>query len=309
MSLGLIIGITFIIVSLISLVILLISSNNSQKATFQNLTAKPIKEEVFVDDLDFKVVERKANGKYTLRQQMIYANWHFPPVLFEILRWTVAIMFFTLSMTFFKPFLSVVLGWIGYLIVSSFLERAIKKRFEAFDKDYPTFLQTVVSLLKSGMNALSAIESAAEGLEDSSLLKFETKKMLDRLKMGAGEEKAIGNFGASINHPEIELFIQTILLGKNLGGSLSTTLDRLAAQVRKRQYFRRSAISAIAQQKGSLWIILIIFTLLIVVMGIRAPELFSDALKTNGGHIALEGGISVVLLGIYWIKQIIKIKV
>ncbi|MGI6680747.1 MAG: type II secretion system F family protein [Bdellovibrionota bacterium] len=314
MSIGIILGILFIVISLALLVALLhLTKKNQIKdnklRNFQTYNQKTKSNDDFQDNDDYTIVERKANGDYTLKQKMIYANWHFPPILFSALRWLVAFLCFLLASTYFKVFLSLVFGFLGYAFVNSFLDRAINKRFEAFDKDYPTFLQSVVSLLKSGMNILSAIESASDGLEPSSLLRQEVGIMLERLRMGTGEEKAIGNFGASINHPEIELFIQAIILGKSLGGALSNTLDRLSEQVRKRQYFRNSAQAAIVQQKGSLWVILIILTSILVIIGKQAPDLFEAALASNHGRMVLEVAIGAILGGVYWIKQIVKIKV
>ena len=311
MPTGILIGILFILISLILIVFVLFFNNsrNNDTVGFKNLSAKSKDNDNQFEDVDFVKVERNANGKYTLRQRMIYANWHFPPILFDILRWSVGVLFFMIASNCFKPFLSIVIGFLGYSLVNGFLNRAINKRFKSFDTDYPTFLQTITSLLKSGMNVLTAIDAAAEGLEDTSLLKYEVKVMMERLRAGVGEDKAIGNFGATINHPEIELFIQTIILGKSLGGSLSMTLDRLAEQVRKRQYFRSSAVSSIAQQRGSVWAIIAILASMIIMIAIRAPALFAESLQTNVGRLILEGGICIILFGIYWIKKIINIKV
>ena len=311
MPIGIVVGILFIAISLLLIIFLLFSSNqkNDTAVGFKNLSTKSNNTDDQLEDIDFVKVERNADGQYTLKQKMIYANWHFPPILFYILRLLVAFLSFVIATLFFTPFLSSVIAFIAFAFVNSFLKKAIDKRFKSFDNDYPTFLQTIVSLLKSGMNVLTAIDSAADGLEDNSLLKQEVKIMMQRLKAGVGEEKAIGNFGSTIDHPEIELFIQTIILGKSLGGSLSMTLDRLAEQVRKRQYFRSSAVSSIAQQKGSVWAIIAILASMIIMIAVKSPALFEESLQTRVGRIILEGGIAIILFGIYWIKKIINIKV
>ncbi|MDD7473636.1 MAG: type II secretion system F family protein [Bdellovibrionota bacterium] len=309
MSIEVILGIILILLSIIVACVLLLSNNNSSHSNFKSLSSQKNNNDNNLEDIDFVKVERTSNGKYTLRQKMIYANWKFPPILFNMFRFSLAILCFMIAKTYFKIFLSTIIAFLAFNFANGFLNRAIKKRFDAFDKDYPTFLQTIVSLLKSGMNVLTAIDSASEGLEDTSLLKSEVKVMMERLRAGVGEEKAIGNFGATIDHPEIELFIQTIILGKSLGGSLSMTLDRLAEQVRKRQYFRGSAVASIAQQKGSLWVILYLLSGLIITIGCKAPDLFAVGLHSNGGRMVLEIGICIILLGIFWIKKVINIKV
>ena len=99
------------------------------------------------------------------------------------------------------------------------------------------------------MNSLTALQAASEGLDPESLVRQEVELMLERLRMGVPEDQSIGSFGEDIFHEEIELFVQALLLSRRVGGNLSDTLERLAKQVRKRQYFRESASAAFGQQR------------------------------------------------------------
>jgi tight adherence protein B len=170
-------------------------------------------------------------------------------------------------------------------------------------------LSSLTGLLKTGMNPIQALDAAAKGLEEGSLCKAEVELMIERLRFGVSEDKSIGAFGEDIYHPEIELFVQALLLSRRVGGNLSDTLERLARQVRKRQYFRSSARASISMQKGSIWFIIAVLVFMEVYIYIMYPEAIVDSINDPMGWQVWQGAILVVLLGIFWIRQVTKIRI
>lgn len=251
----------------------------------------------------------QAKSRYTLEKRLRYAQWNIPPVLFRVLQVVIsALMFFLTSLKFDWPLMLMSLSS-GPLFMGWLLNRFVEKRFKAFDDDYSPFLLSLVSLLRTGMNPMTAVETAAKGLEDGSLIKDEVLLMLERMQMGVPEDKSIGSFGEDVDHAEIELFVQALLLSKRVGGTLSDTLERLSKQVRKRQYFRASAVSAVGMQRGAIWFILSIMVSLETYLYFIYPEAITDSLKDEVGWMVWQGGIISVLLGLYWIRQVTKIRV
>jgi Flp pilus assembly protein TadB len=192
-------------------------------------------------------------------------------------------------------------------IVDALLENRIKSRFEEFDKDYPVMLLQLVSFLKSGMIAMTAFREAAKSLDDSSLVKREVGILNERLKLGLSEEQAINAFGEDIAHPEIELFVQSFLLHSRVGGNLSSTLERLAIQVRKRQQFRSEAHSAIASERISIYAIAAIMIALLIYIHMSSPVLISACFKNPTGQLIFQGGVCLIILGFYWSSRITNI--
>ena len=133
--------------------------------------------------------------------------------------------------------------------------------------------------------------------------------MVERLRFGVPEDKSIGSFGEDIYHPEIELFVQALLLSRRVGGTLSDTLERLAKQVRKRQFFRMSAAAAVGMQRGSIWIIILILVGLEVYLLFTYPQAVTGAWKDDLGKQVWQFGIVVILGGIFWVRQVTKIRI
>lgn len=256
-------------------------------------------------------VKKKSRGDsgLTVAKKLRYAQWKMTPTVFHVCQAVISIAVFLLVGRYFSPVIQVVMLVTGPLVMGFLVDRAINKRFEAFDQDYAPFLLSLVGLIKTGMNPISAIEAAAGGLEHGSLLRLECELMLERMRFGVPEESSIGSFAEDILHPEVELFVQALLLSKRVGGTLSDTLDRLSRQIRKRQYFRKQAIAAVGMQKGSIWFIIAIMVALMLYLYIIYPASIVYAIKHPTGWLVYQFGGSVVGLGIYWVKQVTKMRV
>ena len=250
-----------------------------------------------------------ATSRLTLEKKIRYATWVITPAQFRGIQAVVTIL---IALPVYLRF-----GWILFtvalilspLLVGAVLDYAMNKRFKAFDKDYPAFLMSYVGLLKTGLNAVAGLEAAARGLDEGSLVRQEVELLIERLRLGLNEEQAINGFGEDIHHEEIELFVQSLILNRRLGGTLSATLERLATQVRKRQHFRNQAVAAVGLERNSIYMIAGIMTLLMGYLAYASPELVLPAFSHPLGKNVTHFGISLVFVGFYWSKQVTKIRV
>ncbi len=254
-------------------------------------------------------IEKVVSARLTLERKLRFAQWKIPPLMFRLSEVVISVVACGLISIKFNLVMTLLSLMSGPLFMRWLLNLFMDKRFKAFDADYAPFILSLVSLLKTGMNTMTAIEAAAKGLDEDSLVKEEVGLMLERLRCGVPEEKSIGAFGEDIYHPEIELFVQALLLSRRVGGNLSETLDRLAKQVRKRQFFRESANAAVGMQRGSIWFILAIMTAMEVYLYFVFPQAVTDAIKDPVGWQVWQFGIVVILLGMFWVRQVTKIRV
>ena len=284
--------------------------NVSQNQRSKNLMASGSENASLYDaPLGQKTKKSGAHGVLSLQKKLTYAQWSMPPIVFRILEIVISLVIFGLISIHCNIFMRALSLFTGPLVMRLLLNRSIESRFNAFDTDYPQMLMSLVGLLKTGMNPMAAIDTAAEGLDEESLVRQEIELMSNRLRYGVSEDKSIGSFGEEIYHPEIELFVQALLLSRRVGGTLSETLDRLAYQVRKRQYFRKSAKAAISMQRGSIWFILAIMVGLQGYIYIMYPVAITGAIQDETGWQVWQFAIMAIILGIFWVGQVTKIRV
>lgn len=254
-------------------------------------------------------VKRHADSRLTLQKRLKYAQWRITPFVFHLFEVLSGLVVLTLVAPHVNFLLQLIALLSGPIALRWLLTMAVDRRFRRFDGDYPQFLLSVVGLLKTGMAPVGALEAAAKGLDRGSLVRHEVELMIDRLRMGVSEDRSIGCFGEDIFHPEIELFVQALLLSRRVGGNLSHTLERLAKQVRKRQYFRSSANAAVGLQRGSIMMILLILVTVEVIIGYMHPDLITVALNSEVGWQVWQTCLVLIFLGVFWVRQVTKIKI
>lgn len=254
-------------------------------------------------------IKRNVSSALTLEKRLKYAQWKMQPIVYRMFEVAISLVAFSLFYLKFNILFQLLGLTIGPVFMGWLLNKAVDRRFKAFDADYPSFLLSLVALLKTGMNAMSALEAGAQGLEEDSMVRLEVMSMIERLRLGVSEDKAIGSFGEDIQHPEIELFVQALLLSRRVGGTLSDTLERLAGQVRKRQYFRSSAIAAVGMQRGSIWFILGIMAALESYLYFVFPEVVVGAMHDKFGWQVWQFALILISIGMFWVRQVTKIRV
>jgi tight adherence protein B len=252
--------------------------------------------------------KKSGDSSLTLERRLFYAQWKISPYVFRALQVGIGLFTFILVQFTFNIAVQIVSLFTGYALMNALLNRAIKARFNAFDKDYPQFLQSLVGLLKTGMNPMTAISASCQGLDPGCSVRAECELMLERLRYGVSENQSIGSFGEDILHPEIELFVQALLLSRQVGGILSDTLERLSRQVRRRQYFRAQAEASVGMQRGSILFILGVMVFLELYLVVVAPNIVFDSLKDEVGWEIWQYGGLVILFGNIWVRTVTKIK-
>ena len=246
----------------------------------------------------------------TLSMRLRYANlaW-MPPYVVSLLQILISLVAFAIAYVYLRLPLQITAAFVGPMSVNWWINRRIRKRVQRFDADFAHFLLSVVGMLKTGLNPVQALESAADSLEDESSVRQEVELMLERVRMGVSEDRSIGSFGEDIDQPEIELFVQALLLSRRVGGTLSDTLDRLAKQIRKRQTFKLAANGAVSMQRGSIYAIILVIVGVQFYMFLIAPDMVVGAWT----HPKLAGwaqcSVVITFLAILLINKLTKIKI
>jgi tight adherence protein B len=336
MNLMLVILVLILGMVLVGLLILLLTSGSSEKpaahqtAVSQNLRALvaaqrarnashslTASDDDYADNLalvaaaETHMSQKKtsASSKMTLEKKLRYAKLPITPIQLRIIQVFVTVAAFIPAYQYLEIYLQILFVVLTPQLVMSVVDMFLNNRFKAFDDDYPVLLMSYVSLLKTGMNAIGGLEAAAKGLDEGSFVRSEVELLVERLKLGLTEEQAIGAFGEDIAHPELELFVQGLILSRRVGGQLSATLERLAKQVRKRQQFRKQAVAAVGMEKSSIYVIAVIMSLLLFYLGFSSPELVLGAFKHETGKKIFQGGVALVLFGFWWSKKVTQIKI
>jgi tight adherence protein B len=255
-------------------------------------------------------IEAKHSRGLSLATRLRYAELGQYPVYFcSVAQVVISLASFTVAHMYCKEILQIMSLFVGPLVVNFLINRRIEARVKKFDADFPQFLLSVVGMLKTGLNTVQALQAGAEGLEETSLVRQEVELMLERLRVGVSEDRSIGSFGEDINHQEIELFVQALILSRRVGGTLSDTLDRLARQVRKRQNFKMAASGAVGMHRGSIWVILALIGGLQAYMYVSTPDIVLGTWQNQSLNGYAQASVALMILGVLWMNKMTNFKV
>lgn len=260
-------------------------------------------------DIKLKGKRASAGGRLTVEKKLRYARWRLSPVEFHALQIIVTLTVFLLSQRHVGIFVQMMAATITPILIMRVLDAAVERRFAAFDRDYPVMLMQLVSTIKTGMAIVPALQVVCDALNKGSLVKAELTVLLERLRLGLSEEQAINAFGEDIPHPELELFVESLLLHMRVGGAISSTLERLAKQVRRRQQFRRKAVAAVSLERNSIYAIAFVLTGLLCFLLYKSPELVLPAFDNALTAKVFEGSAALIVLGFYWSTTITRIRI
>jgi tight adherence protein B len=234
---------------------------------------------------------------------------HIPTYAIGLIQIALSFAAFAIARVYFKEVLQIASLLTGPFLVNGYIERRINRRVKMFDADFPQFLLSVVGMLKTGLNAIQALEAAAANLEDDSIVRHEVELMLERFRMGVPEERSIGSFGEDVRQPEIELFVQALILSRRVGGNLSDTIDRLSKQVRKRHAFKLAASSTVSMQRGSVWVIIGIIVALQLYLLKMSPDMVLGAWTHPKLSGYAQAALLLILGGVLWMRKITDFKI
>jgi tight adherence protein B len=257
---------------------------------------------------DLGLTGGKRGAETLLGVKLRHGNWSMTPVMYRSVQVAVSLLAFYLVGHFDARILQFASLAVGPLLVGGLLNRSITRRERLFDQDYGQFLISAAGLLKTGLSAPRAIEEAVQGLEPRSLVKQEILSLGKRLQLGIDEEQTIGQFARSIRHPEIELFIQALLLNRRIGGTLSDTFYRLAAQARRRQQFRLAAAASVAQQRSSIAVIGVLLIGVQCYLCWKVPDMVLRVVNEPVGWTILQSTVLMAFVGIWWSRVITNIR-
>ena len=113
---------------------------------------------------------RATRGTLTLTKRLRYAQWRISPSLFHLFSALISSVILVALVPYTNTFTHALTIVSGPLIMNGLLTRAIEKRCNAFDADYPQFLLSMVGLLKTGLAPITALETSAKALRPHSLV-------------------------------------------------------------------------------------------------------------------------------------------
>ncbi len=184
-----------------------------------------------------------------------------------------------------------------------------KKQALAFERDYPTFLLSLASSVRAGLDPLAAMLTTREVFPESSPVHHEIAKTEALIRSGEPELEALERFAEKVAHPDLPLFRATLSIAMREGGPIGPSLERLARITRRRQAFRQRARGAVAMQRLSAFgIVASAISIIIFQLFTARDQVLQAVIHPFGGIAYLLGG-TFLIIGITWLLMLTRSRV
>jgi tight adherence protein B len=199
--------------------------------------------------------------------------------------------------------LALLFGATPYLIVRS--KRA--KRLAMMEEQFPEALDFLARSMRAGHAFSISLEMLGEELADP--LGQEFRALFNEQNLGAPLDLALRNFSTRVPLLDVRFFTSSVLLQKQTGGNLSEILSRLAYVIRERFRLKGQVKAASAHGRLTATILTLLPVGTMLALLVVAPGYLQGMAEDPDGKWLIGGAIFAQILGNFFIKKIINIKV
>ncbi len=188
-----------------------------------------------------------------------------------------------------------------------FVRKKRAKRLAMLEEQFPEALDFLARSMRAGHAFSISLEMVGEELPDP--LGQEFRALFNEQNLGAPLDLALHNFTQRVPLLDCRFFTSSVLLQKQTGGNLSEILSRLAYVIRERFRLKGQVKAASAHGRMTATILTLLPVGTMLALLVVAPGYLQGMAADPDGKKMIGGAIFAQLLGNFFIKKIINIKV
>jgi len=180
-------------------------------------------------------------------------------------------------------------------------------RIQIFEEQLPDAMDMVKRALRAGHPFSGAIKLVAEEMDDPVAQEFGTT--FADINYGNDTRRAMLGLLQRVPSVTVMALVTSVLVQRETGGNLAEILERISAVVRSRFKLQRKVKTLSAEGRMSAWILALIPLVLFAVIWTTTPEYLPMLMEDEAGKKMIIYGAVSGIVGIFWVKRIIRIEV
>lgn len=182
-----------------------------------------------------------------------------------------------------------------------------KERMEKFEEQLPDAIDSMKRALRAGHPFSAAIKLVSEDMDDPVAREFE----LTFADINYGNDLRRAMFGLLQRMPSVTVMalVTSVLVQKETGGNLAEILEQISSVIRSRFRFQRRVRTLSAEGRLSAWILAMVPFVLFVVISVTTPDYLPVLMQDPMGRKLIAVAFVAGVVGIYWIRRVIRLDV
>jgi tight adherence protein B len=206
-----------------------------------------------------------------------------------------------------SPWLLFAAAVVAALLPLGYVLRARHKRMRRIEAQLPDALDLMARALRAGHAFPSALKMVGDEMSDPIAREFGAA--FDEVNYGISMQDALLNLAARVPSNELKYFVVAVLIQRTTGGNLAELLDDIAAIMRARQKLLGTIRVLSADGRLSAWILCILpFALALAIFALN-PVFLSILWTDPAGPVAVAIAAVLMVIGIFWMREVIRIHI
>ena len=201
------------------------------------------------------------------------------------------------------PAVAFVAFWVPVLKINN--DRS--SRFAAFEEGLPDALDAMCRALRAGHPFNETLRLVAD--EHKGPVAQEFGLTFADINFGNDVRRAMLGLLQRMPSMTVMMLVTSILIHRETGGNLTEVLERLSRLIRERFCFQRKIKTLSAEGRMSAWVLVAIPFVLAAAIMVTNPKYLPALINDPFGHKLIMGAFGSMLIGIFWIRKIIRIQV
>jgi tight adherence protein B len=180
-------------------------------------------------------------------------------------------------------------------------------RMEKFEEQLPEAIDSMRRALRAGHPFNAAIKLVAEDMDEPIAREFELT--FADINYGNDVRRAMLGLLQRVPSMNVMALVTSVLVQKETGGNLAEILGQISSVIRGRFRFQRKVKTMSAEGRLSGWILALIPFALTAMLTFTSPDYLPVLMEHETGQKMIMGGFITGMIGILWIRRIIRIDV
>lgn len=214
-----------------------------------------------------------------------------------IVGWMLTRLWYAAAMSFLA---AAAIPWLNLL-------RARNARTAKFEEQLPEALDVIKRALQAGHPFTQCLKLVSLDMDEPISREFDY--VFSEINYGGDLRHALLSFLERIPSVSAMAFVTAVLVQKETGGNLAEILTRITTVIRGRFKLHRRIRTLSAEGRLSAWILLLMPLVLFAVIWVTTPSYLPTLIHDPRGPKLIAFSVVMGVLGMLWIRRIIRIQV
>ena len=233
-------------------------------------------------------------------------NWRVGTLLLLMVL-TGAVFFLLCSLLLHRPLLGLLIGLGAAFIPYMWVKGQKSKRMNQFSEQLPDSLDLMTSALRAGLSFPAALQLVAQ--ESPEPLAQEFAITFDEQNLGIDVKEALINLTERVDSLDLRFFVTAVIIQRETGGNLAEIMESIARIIRERFRILGDVRSRTAHGRLTGMILSVLPVALGALITMLAPNYMMTFFRDPAGQALLLVCLGLQIMGFFWIRRVIAIKV